>query len=186
MEEELFNRKDFIKKGVFKFFRFLGETVGDNLGILSHTPIRPPGAIEEKLFIDTCEKCGKCVQACEQESIRFAGIEGKFLAGFPIVVPSERPCFVCDDLSCMKACPSGALKLTDKLQIKMGIAFVNTEKCITYNDKECNICVMSCPFPEEAILIDENKHPLVNKSCIGCGLCEYWCDYNAISIKSFR
>src|SRR5688572_29241173 len=120
MSEEIINRKDFFRKGFSKLFQFFHETVGDNLGVLSYSPIRPPGAIEEKAFIDTCIKCGKCVNACEQESIRFAGLEAGFLVGFPVIVPSERACFVCDDLSCMKSCPSGALNFTDKLNINMG------------------------------------------------------------------
>ncbi len=186
MSDELLSRKDFFKKGFSKFFQFLHETVGDNLGVLAYSPVRPPGALEEKEFLDTCVKCGKCVDSCEQESIRFAGIEAGFLVGFPVVVPSERACFVCDDLSCMKACPSGALNLTDKFNIKMGIAVVNKDKCITYNGEDCRVCVTSCPFPEEAIFIDQQKHPFVNKSCIGCGLCEYWCDYDAIRVKSER
>jgi ferredoxin-type protein NapG len=186
MSEEIISRKDFFRKGFLKLFHIVHETVGDNLGVLSYSPVRPPGAIAEKEFLDTCIKCGKCVDSCEQQSIRFAGIEAGFLAGFPVVVPSERPCFVCDDLSCMNSCPSGALNLTDKFNIKMGLAVVNTDKCITHQGEECNICVISCPFPGEAILIDPQKHPQVNQSCIGCGLCEYWCDYNAILVKSER
>lgn len=185
-EEELVSRKDFLKKGVFKLFGFIQETLGDNLGLLSYSPIRPPGAIDEKAFLDTCVKCGQCATACTQNSIKMSGFEAGFVAGYPVVVASERPCFVCDDLSCMKACPTGALQLIPKKEIKMGLAEVNQDKCITYEGKECNICVMACPFPDDAIYINEEKHPVVNKSCIGCGLCDYWCDYNAITIKSFR
>jgi len=186
MSEDIISRKDFFRKGFSKFFSFLHETVGDNLGVLSYSPVRPPGAIEEKVFIDTCLKCGSCVKACEQESIRFAGIEAGFLVGFPVIVPNERACFVCDDLSCMKASPTGALLLTPENEIRMGTAIISKEKCITYEGKECSICVSSCPFPEQAIFINAEKHPQVTDSCIGCGLCEYWCDYNAIKIKSFR
>lgn len=188
MSDDTVSRKDFLKKGVFKLFGFIQETFGEHLdlGPLSYSPIRPPGAIDEKIFLDTCVKCGKCAEACPQNSIKMSGIEASFVAGFPVVVPSERPCFVCDDLSCMKACPSGALQFTEKIHINMGIAKVNSDKCITYEGKECNICVTACPFPEEAIYLNKEKNPVVNKSCIGCGLCEYWCDYNAITIKSNR
>jgi ferredoxin-type protein NapG len=146
VSEDNITRKDFFKKGIFKLFNFIQETVGDNLGVLSYAPIRPPGAIEESKFLDTCIKCGKCVEACEQNSIKFAGLEGVFVAGFPVVVPSERPCFVCDEQGCMNACPSGALQITPKKEIKMGLAIVNKENCITYQGKECNVCVISCPY----------------------------------------
>ncbi|MFN8673468.1 MAG: 4Fe-4S dicluster domain-containing protein [Candidatus Sericytochromatia bacterium] len=184
MEKDI-GRKDFLKKGFFQVFNFFQDIFGE-VNSLSYSPIRPPGAIEEKKFLDTCVKCGSCISACGQSSIKFAGIEASFLIGYPIIIPSERPCFACDDLSCMKACPSGALQLTEKNNIKMGTAIVNKEKCITYSGKDCDICVKSCPFPQEAIFINENKNPIVNDSCIGCGLCEYWCEYKAISIKSNR
>lgn len=185
-DDEILSRKDFFKKGFLKFFGFIQESIGDNLGFISHSPIRPPGAISEKDFLDTCVKCGKCVEVCPQKSIKFAGFDSPLLAGYPIISINEKPCFVCDDLSCMKNCPSGALVLTDKENIKMGYAEVIIDKCITYQNKECNICVKSCPFPETAIYINENKNPIVTNKCIGCGLCEYWCEYNSIKIKSYR
>lgn len=185
MSEESFDRKTFIKRGVFKFFDFLRENLSESFG-LSHSPIRPPGAIEESKFLDTCEKCGKCVSACTQGSIKFSGFEGGLLAGFPVVIPSEKPCFACDDLSCMKSCPTSALLFTPKADIRMGMAIVNIDKCITYQDKSCDICVKYCPFPNEAIFINTENHPEVTSKCIGCGLCEFNCDYRAIKIESNR
>ncbi len=186
MDEEKVSRKDFFKKGFLKAFGFLQENFADSLGIIYYSPIRPPGAIEEKDFLDTCVKCGKCVDVCPQNSIKFSGLEAGFVAGFPVVKPDLRPCFVCDDLSCMKNCPTGALVLIPKENIRMGYAEVITDNCITYQGKECNICVMSCPFPEQAIFIDDKKNPKITDKCTGCGLCEYWCDYKAIKIKSYR
>lgn len=186
MSEENISRKDFLKKGFFNFFNFIQENIGDSINILPPIPIRPPGAIEESKFLDTCVKCGKCVSSCEQKSIKTTSSENILTLGYPIIIPSERPCFVCDEQSCMNSCPTGALVLTPPKQIKMGIAIVNENKCITYQGKECDTCVKSCPFPSDAIRINENKHPLVTNSCIGCGLCEYFCDYKAIKIKSNR
>lgn len=186
MSEENISRKDFLRKGFFNFFNFIQENIGDSINILPPIPIRPPGAIEESKFLDTCVKCGKCVLSCEQKSIKTTSSENILTLGYPIVIPSERPCFVCDEQSCMNSCPTGALVLTPAKQIKMGIAIINENKCITYQNKECDACVRSCPFPNEAISITEEKHPLVTKDCIGCGLCEYFCDYKAIKIKSNR
>lgn len=186
MGEETVSRKDFFKKGILKAFSFLHENFGDSLGIISYSPIRPPGAIEENKFLDTCVKCGVCIDVCPQDSIKFSGLEAGFVAGFPVVKANERPCFVCDDLSCMKNCPTGALVLTSKENIKMGYAEIIQENCVTYQGKECNICVVSCPFPQEAIYINDKTHPVVTDKCTGCGLCDYWCEYNAIKIKSYR
>lgn len=185
-DDEVLSRKDFFKKGFLKFFGFIHENIGDNLGFISYSPIRPPGAILEKDFLDTCSRCGKCIEVCPQKSIKFAGVEATFTAGYPVIIPQEKPCFICDDLSCMKICPSGALVLTEKENIKMGYAEVITDKCVTYQGVECNTCVNSCPFPQDAIYIDEEKHPVVTDKCTGCGLCDYWCEYKAIKIKSYR
>ena len=84
MQEETVSRKDFFKKGILKAFGFLQENFGDSLGIISYSPIRPPGAIDEKDFLDTCVKCGNCVDVCPQNSIKFSGLEAGFVAGFPV------------------------------------------------------------------------------------------------------
>lgn len=184
--DEKIDRSQFIKKGFFKAFKFFSDTLGD-IPAISYSPIRPPGAIQESKFIDTCLKCGDCIKSCEQKSIKFSGIEAGFLIGFPIVEVNSRPCFLCDDLSCMKACSTGALQFTDKEKISMGTAIVNANNCITYSGKSCDVCLSACPFPEIAIKIDINNNPNVIKDfCTGCGLCEYKCDYNAIIIKSYR
>ncbi|MEK7433025.1 MAG: 4Fe-4S dicluster domain-containing protein [Cyanobacteriota bacterium] len=184
-DDKIIDRKKFIKKGFFQFFNVFQDFFGE-IKAISYSPIRPPGAIEEKLFLDTCVKCGKCIDACEQNSIKFSGMEASFIMGYPVISPKERPCFACDDLSCMKACPSGALVFTEKKDLKIGLAIVDKERCITYSGEECDICVKSCPFPDIAIKIDDNKNPSVLEPCIGCGLCEYWCEYSAIKINSFR
>lgn len=184
--DEKIDRSQFLKKGFFKAFKFFTDILGD-IPTISYSPIRPPGAIEESKFIDTCLKCGNCIKSCEQKSIKFSSFEAGFLVGFPIVEPNNRPCFACDDLSCMKACPTGALNLVDKEKISMGTAIVDKEKCVTYSGHICDMCVKACPFPEIAIKIDSNNNPNVMKDfCIGCGLCQYQCEYNAISIKSYR
>lgn len=184
--EEKVSRRDFVFKGFLKAIQGLFSNFYDENNIINKTYIRPPGAIEENKFLDTCIKCGKCAESCSQNSIRMSTIKDGLLVGYPIIVPSEKPCFVCDDLSCMKSCPSGALQLVEKENISIGIAKVIIDKCITYDNKSCDICIKSCPFPDKAIKLDDNNNPKVLDACIGCGLCEYWCDYSAIKVYSNR
>src|SRR4029078_568148 len=70
--------------------------------------LRPPGALEEQLFRETCSRCMACVRVCPAQCIKIdvTGVKG---AGAPYIEPSEMPCVVCDGLKCMHECPTGAL-----------------------------------------------------------------------------
>ncbi len=71
---------------------------------------RPPRALPEADFLEACTRCGDCVRACEPLALRKAGPEMGHLHETPIIVPSENPCTLCNGLSCVAACPTGALK----------------------------------------------------------------------------
>ncbi len=87
--------------------------------------IRPPGALAEHAFLGACIKCGQCVQVCPVSAIRLADADDGFGVGAPYVVPREQACdFSCDALSCILACPTGALShaLGSKEQVTSGVA----------------------------------------------------------------
>ena len=72
---------------------------------------RPPGAIsEEQEFLDTCERCHACAGACPYEAISTYGPAMGKLEGTPFIDPAKSPCHWCEDMPCLKACPSGALQ----------------------------------------------------------------------------
>src|SRR5690606_38546008 len=84
--------------------------------------LRPPGALPDMLMLSACSRCGDCLRACPAQCIQLDP-KGKIASGMPHIIARESPCVVCDDLSCMKACPTGALVLVDQLQqINMGVA----------------------------------------------------------------
>ena len=103
--------------------------------------------------------------------------EDSSLRGTPYIDPDLAACVVCDELSCMKACPSGALKLVDKPgNIHMGLARVNFSLCVRGRGEACQICVDKCPLGAEAIRIGANGQVEVRAAgCVGCGVCQFYC-----------
>lgn len=183
------NRKDFLKKGWMGLFAPFMQEVEEDGGPFSEDlvepsrPMRPPGAIPEAEFLETCHRCGKCVEACPADAIRFAYGGEAFPSQTPVVVAAEAPCVVCDSLACMDVCPSGALKPVPRESIKMGLARVNEKTCFAWNgdDPECQVCFDMCPFKGRAITMDDSSPdgvtgPIVHdEACTGCGVCEYHC-----------
>ncbi len=83
--------------------------------------MRPPGAIGEDRFGDTCLRCTACMTVCPREAIKPLGAEHGPLAGTPHIVARDAPCVVCDGLLCTHMCPSGALQpLVDGAPARLG------------------------------------------------------------------
>ncbi|MHC4943590.1 MAG: 4Fe-4S dicluster domain-containing protein [Planctomycetota bacterium] len=149
--------------------------------------LRPPGALEEDDFLATCLRCGQCVQACPFDTLVLAGPEGGVALGTPYLDPEVVPCYLCrghDELKCIAACPTGALRpVLDERAIRMGTAVILHDPCLAYNRVICRSCWHACPFPNEAIFFDEMLRPKVNREvCIGCGLCTHACPTERTSI----
>ncbi len=72
--------------------------------------LRPPGALEEAKFLSACIKCGQCVQVCPVQAILLADAGDGLGHGSAYIDPRAQACdFSCDALSCILACPTGAL-----------------------------------------------------------------------------
>ncbi len=154
--------------------------------------IRPPGALPESDFVRRCVKCGECMKVCLTNGLHptfaEAGLEGLWT---PILVPRLGYCEYGCNL-CSQVCPTGAIRpvgVEEKQEIHIGLAFVDTTRCIPYAfGRSCIVCEEHCPTPEKAITfveekaIDERgeefilKKPVVKPElCIGCGICENKC-----------
>lgn len=96
--------------------------------------LRPPGALEEHDFLAACIKCGQCVQVCPVQAITLADMEDGLGTGVPYIDPRRQACdFSCDALSCILACPTGALshELTAKEEVTAGLArLARPERCL--------------------------------------------------------
>ncbi len=87
--------------------------------------MRPPGALEEARFLGACIKCGQCVQVCPVQAIVLADATEGFGIGVPYIDARQQACdFSCDALSCILACPTGALshELKAKEEVRIGVA----------------------------------------------------------------
>jgi len=152
------------------------------------THLRPPGAIGEADFLDTCTRCGACADACKAKAIlRFSGVDDCGRSGTPVIDPDLAACIVCDELACIANCPSSALApIGNPGDVRMGLAEVYASLCVRTRGVECEVCVEKCPFGEVAIRVEEAGPPEVQSpGCVGCGLCQYHCPTTpkAITVK---
>jgi ferredoxin-type protein NapG len=161
--------------------------------------IRPPGALPEKDFLGACIRCGMCVRDCPYNTLDLAKPEEAVTTGTPYFVARKVPCEMCEDIPCVKACPTGALdhKLTDINKAKMGLAvLVDQETCLNFLGLRCDVCYRVCPVIDKAITLDERinartgKHALFipvvhSEHCTGCGKCEKACVLEVSAIKVY-
>jgi ferredoxin-type protein NapG len=174
------NRREFFRQVLGKTLGQAAEIIGDQLlgqspGQLSRTRLRPPGAIPEAQFLDTCYRCGNCVEVCPAQAILHVKDVSEEQNGTPYIAARDQPCLVCVRLECMQACPSGALKLVEREQIRMGLAVVDGDACLRSQGDDCRVCVEMCPYDEAAIRIDDSGTVQVLGGCVGCGICEWKC-----------
>jgi ferredoxin-type protein NapG len=143
--------------------------------------LRPPGALPEARFLDTCYRCGRCADACPARAISLLDKTDARTTGTPVVDPDLQACVICDELACMKACPSGALQFVDRYDIRMGLAVVDQQTCIRSQGQECTLCIDKCPLSATAIGLDDYGRihvidpAITGRGCTGCGVCQQHC-----------
>ena len=158
------------------------------------TALRPPGALPEDDFQGACVRCGLCVRACPFDTLRLAEMGEEAPLGTPFFVARETPCFMCADVPCAKACPTGALDrdIPSIRQADMGVAvLVGHESCLNYKGMTCSICHRVCPIRDEAITLEvqtikgrQMVIPTVHSDkCTGCGTCEKHCVLGHAAIR---
>jgi ferredoxin-type protein NapG len=161
--------------------------------------LRPPGALPEAEFQGACIRCGLCVRDCPYKILDLAKLEERVATGTPYFVARSGPCEMCEDIPCVKACPTGALApaLTDINAARMGLAvLVDQETCLNYLGLRCDVCYRVCPLLDKAITLEPQhdartgKHtrfiPVVHSdACTGCGRCERACVLDEAAIKVF-
>ena len=139
--------------------------------------LRPPGALAEADFLRTCYRCGNCVDICPARAIRKLTSDDPELSGTPYIDPDLAACVVCEELACMKTCPSGALKLVGTVaEIEMGLARWETGACLRTQGDDCTLCVDKCPLGSAALAIAAGGGIQVHdEGCVGCGTCQFYC-----------
>lgn len=147
--------------------------------------LRPPGARPEPEFLDTCYRCGSCVDACPANAIRRMPSADEQLVNTPFIDPDLSACTACRDVTCTISCPSGALvQIDDPLLIRIGQAEVFYDTCVRTAGKECTKCLEVCPVGEAAISINAiGRVEVHSEACTGCGQCQFYCPTRPRAIR---
>lgn len=136
-------------------------------------PIRPPGALADALFADTCTACGECFTACPENII----VSGS--GGYPEIDFRRGECTFCD--SCIDVCPEGALshQVEPALRIQLQVG----KNCLARRQVVCQTCGDAC----EADAIQFSPRlgvvavpQIIQESCTACGACVAACPENAM------
>jgi ferredoxin-type protein NapG len=185
-------RRQFIKQSVWS----MGKAVYEYYEQQKDTPVvpapatekfrtdwlRPPGAVEEALFLDRCTRCGDCLPACP-----YGSVKKDPATGYPVIFANESPCFLCDDFPCIAACETEALlPVGERRDVQMGLAIITQANCTA--DQGCQFCIAKCPTEALSVVGFEDPYPLVDQEkCVGCGVCEQVCSTvnDKIAIKVF-
>ena len=185
VEDKEYDRRNLLRQGAHFFAKPVVQNVQnkiDNVNkavdkITKRVPLlRPPGAISEKQFLQSCSRCDECIHACPKDAIVRAPKKMGFLVyNTPYIDPMRNPCVMCTDLPCISACPDKALlPVQDMTDVNMGYAILDKKKCQAYGDTFCQQCVIDCPVPGAITQI--NDKPIIDKNiCTGCGVCMRSC-----------
>ncbi len=134
----------------------------------SEKVIRPPGAVEERDFLERCIRCAECMKVCPNNALHpaffEAGIEGLWT---PILIPRIGYCeFSC--VLCGQVCPTGAIQKIDERQkmgidqkpISVGTAMYDRGRCLPWAmATPCIVCEEFCPTSPKAIWVEEVEVP---------------------------
>jgi ferredoxin len=186
----------------FSVERLFGAALSDTA--TKDLPVRPPGSVAEKEFLEKCIRCGECFQACPNSVLQpmgfKQGLEGLWT---PEVVANWAGCESgCNN--CGQVCPTGAIRalpMEEKRVARMGLAILNPETCLPMAGREaCQMCVDECKaagynaieFARVRVKMDEQGQPIPDSGylapvvladkCVGCGLCQTRC--NMINVKA--
>src|SRR5262245_48335546 len=106
LENQPQDRRAVFLKGLRRLVQPLAEFIEQRIDIplpVFRTVLRPPGALAERAFLDTCYRCGNCMDVCPAKAIRPMSSADVERAGTPYIDPDLSACVVCDELACMKS-----------------------------------------------------------------------------------
>jgi MauM/NapG family ferredoxin protein len=160
-------------------------------------PVRPPGSVPEREFLQMCIRCGECFKACPYHVLQPLGFQ-QGLEGLwtPYVVADHSGCAPSCN-ACGQVCPTGAIRaltLDEKKVARMGLAIVNEQTCLPIAGRgACQLCVDECTaagyhaleFTRVHTQSDAEGRPIEDTGylapvvlpdkCVGCGLCQMSC-----------
>lgn len=200
--QKVINRRRFMRESIrtISGVCLLGLGLGLYTRKVQSLPVsvlRPPGVANEADFLAACVRCGLCVRDCPYDTLKLSTLDEALAIGTPYFEARNVACEMCDDIPCVKACPTGALdkNLSDIDKARMGLAvIVDQESCLNYQGLRCDVCYRVCPLMNKAISLEVQQNPRTGKharfipvvhsdNCTGCGKCEYACVLDTAAIK---
>jgi len=162
------------RRGLFRGFLAPGQRAiqsGLEGEVLQRRVARPPQAVAEPLFLQACDGCGACRDACPVGIIALDN--GKAQMNIELA-----ECDFCG--KCTASCQSGALELTQSMDT--GLRPVISGQCLGRLDDLCRMCEIACP--RTAIFFNQHNQPAVdNAQCNGCGKCKLVCYHGDINLS---
>jgi ferredoxin-type protein NapG len=157
--------------------------------------VRPPHALAEDDFLKTCYRCGSCVDACLPHALTPLQDNDEALSGTPYLDFDFRACELCQELPCVQACPSGALKPSPRVsvespedpsagpaaplplwEIRLGLAAWDERHCLRSQGQACQACIEKCPVGLMTLhLSGRGQIEVLANQCVGCGTCQLVC-----------
>jgi ferredoxin-type protein NapF len=139
------------------------------------SPPRPPYALAEAAFLDSCTRCDACIAACPETVLRRGD------GGYPELEFQAGECSFC--ALCLDACPTPALDRTAhrawNWRAQVGDA------CLTVQGIVCRSCADACG--RQAIGFDLRPgaaSPRIDSgACSGCGACVGVCPASAMTMQ---
>ena len=160
-------------------------------------PVRPPGSVPEREFLEMCIRCGECFKACPNNVLQAQGFQQGLEGLWTPVVNADWAGCESSCNACGQVCPTGAIRaipLEEKRVARMGLAIVNETTCLPFAGKEsCDLCVQECnaagyeaiEFTQVQTEVDPLGMPIegtgflapvvLDDKCVGCGLCQTRC-----------
>lgn len=120
-----------------------------------------------------CNACGKCEEACPQQTCKLTGNDLMGVEGF---------CVMCQ--KCVDICPADAIGIPGIIEPKEFEIDIEGKGAVYIADcKGCGTCVDECPV--QAISIDSigEKITINEDVCIKCGVCSQTCPWNELYIS---
>jgi len=151
--------------------RHVGSQVREAAGIEPPWRRRPPGAAQERRFLELCTSCGDCGRACPHHAVYTLGASVHPGAGTPVMLPERRPCHQCEGFACAAACETGALTVPETPTVRLGRVTLDTSRCLPFLGPECGACARLCPGEVEALRLVVGRPEIDEEACVGCGLC---------------
>jgi ferredoxin-type protein NapF len=159
---------------------FTGKKLANN-NTSAPLPFRPPWAIAETHFDDTCTNCGDCIHVCPTDLLSFGS------GRLPTVDFSNNECTFCG--KCATICEANALDKQDQQNLQQpawDLIVTISDKCLAMRRITCRSCSEMCETEAIQFRLEvggKSTPQLSLNDCTGCGACIAPCPVDAIQIS---